>query len=101
MYGARRKEIGIRKVVGASKNSIVRLFLREVMILLGIAFLVSSSVAYWLMSQWLENFEERITLGWELISLALLLTVPVSALTMGYRNLMAANLNPVSVLKDE
>lgn len=101
MANAKRKEVGIRKVLGATLQQILSIFAREVSWLLVIAFLISGTVTYFLMNQWLEGFEYRITLGWEIILLALGITFVVSLVTMGSRSWGAARLNPVDVLKDE
>ncbi|MDW3194696.1 MAG: FtsX-like permease family protein [Cytophagales bacterium] len=101
MANAKRKEVGIRKVLGATLQQILSIFAKEVTWLLIIAFIVSGSVTYFLMSQWLEGFEYRISLGWEIILSAFVITIIVSAITMGTRSFGAARLNPVDVLKDE
>ncbi|MEP1032679.1 FtsX-like permease family protein [Ekhidna sp.] len=101
MANAKRKEIGIRKVVGAEIHQILRLFAKEVMLLLIIAFAISATGSYWLMKGWLEGFEYHITIGWEIITTALVVTGIVTTLTMGSRSISAARLNPVDVLKDE
>lgn len=101
MANAKRKELGIRKVMGASVQQILTIFAREVTWLLLIAFVVAGSVTYFLMNQWLEGFEYRISLGWEIMVTALGITLLVSVFTMGFRSLGAATLNPVDVLKDE
>lgn len=98
---AKRKEVGIRKVLGATIDQILSIFAKEIIWLLIIAFVVSGSVTYFLMSKWLEGFEYRISLGWEIMMIAFVVTVVVSAVTMGTRSFGAARLNPVDVLKDE
>ncbi len=101
MANVKRKEIGIRKVVGAEVKQILVIFLKEVAILLGIAFVISSVGGYFLMNGWLQGFEYRITLGWEVFVGALIATSFVALMTMGSRTFAAARLNPVEVLKDE
>ena len=101
MANAKRKEIGIRKVVGANIQQILVLFAKEVIFLLIISFAISSAASYWLMNSWLEGFEYHITLGWEILLGALLATSFISMFTMGSRSLAAAKTNPVAVLKDE
>lgn len=98
---AKRKEVGIRKVLGATVQQILSIFAKEVTWLLLIAFVVAGSVTYFLMSQWLEGFEYRISLGWEIILIAFVITIVVSVVTMGTRSFGAARMNPVDVLKDE
>lgn len=101
MANAKRKEIGIRKVVGAEIRQILLLFAKEVVLLLGIAFVLSASASYWLMNSWLEGFEYHVNIGWEILLGALLATTIISIFTMGSRSLAAARINPVVVLKDE
>lgn len=101
MANAKRKEIGIRKVVGADILQILVLFAKEVILLLIISFAISSAASYWLMNSWLEGFEYHITIGWEILLGALLATSLISILTMGSRSLAAAKMNPVVVLKDD
>ncbi|WP_425392418.1 ABC transporter permease [Ekhidna sp.] len=101
MANSKKKEIGIRKVVGAEVMQIIRIFLKEVMVILTIAFLIAASAGYWLMNQWLNGFEYRITFGWEIIAAALGSILLIAVVTMGYRSYAAATINPVDVLKDE
>ncbi len=101
LANSKRKEIGIRKVIGATIAQILSLFAKEVTWLLLIAFVISGTATYFLMNLWLEGFEYRITIGWEIILSALVATVLVSLMTMGTRSLNAAKVNPVDVLKDE
>ncbi|MEO9481906.1 MAG: FtsX-like permease family protein [Ekhidna sp.] len=101
MANAKRKEIGIRKVVGAELHQILKLFAKEVVLLLIIAFAISASASYWLMNSWLEGFEYHIVIGWEIITAALISTGLITAITMGSRSIAAARLNPVEILKDE
>ncbi|MEQ9465769.1 MAG: FtsX-like permease family protein [Ekhidna sp.] len=101
MANAKKKEIGIRKVVGAEVIQIIRIFLKEVVVILIVAFLIASSVGYWLMNQWLNGFEYRITFGWEILVAALASILLIALSTMGYRSYKAATINPVDVLKDE
>lgn len=101
MANAKRKEVGIRKVLGATIQQILSIFAKEVSWLLIIAFVISGSVTYFMMSQWLSGFEYRIDIGWEVLLLALAITLLVSLVTMGTRSFGAARLNPVDVLKDE
>lgn len=98
----RTKEIGIRKVLGASVFQILALLSREFMILLAISFVVGSGVAAYAMSQWLNDFEYRI----DLFSPSVFIIGGISAtfvawLTMSAQSLKAARSNPVNSLKDE
>lgn len=101
LANAKRKEVGIRKVLGATIQQILSLFAREVTWLLIVAFVIAGTGTYFLMGQWLEGFEYRIEIGWEIIVSALVVTLLVCIVTMGTRSMGAARLNPVDVLKDE
>jgi putative ABC transport system permease protein len=95
------KEVGIRKVLGASTGNIIYLFSKEFIILIGIAFLIAAPSAYYLMNQWLENFAYKIEMGAGLFLLTILCSVTVALLTVGYKAIKAAVTNPVKSLKYE
>jgi predicted permease len=95
------KEVGIRKVLGASIQSILYLFSKEFTILVGVAFLVSVPVAYYFMQQWLQGFYYHIDMGWETFMLAIILSLVVAWLTVGYKAVRAAMANPVKSLRAE
>jgi len=102
-YAAERrtKEIGIRKVLGASVGSIVQLLSREFMILVALANLIAWPVAYYAMSKWLENFAYRISMGWKTFLLAGLLTFLIALATVSYQSIRAALANPTDSLRYE
>jgi hypothetical protein len=95
------KEIGIRKVLGASVSSIVLLFSREFTLLTGVAFLLSAPTGYLVMHRWLDGFYYHIELGWGVFAGTLLLSLVVAWVTVGYKALRAATVNPVNSLKQE
>ena len=101
MANAKRKEIGIRKVVGASVGQILGLFGKEIFSVLSISFVLAATATYYVMQLWLEGYAYRIQIGWQIIAFSLLLTLAITVLTMGYRSFRAARLNMVDVLKDE
>ncbi len=101
MANAKRKEIGIRKVVGASVSQILGLFGKEILTILSISFVVAAGITYYVMQQWLETYAHRIDIDWQIVAFSLLLTVGITVFTMGYRSFKAARLNMVDVLKDE
>lgn len=101
MLGRKVKEIGIRKVLGASVVSIVHLFSKEFIYLVAIAFCIAAPVAYYFTSNWLENFAFRIDLGLGLFLLAMLTALLLALLTVGIKALRAATANPVDSLRDE
>lgn len=95
------KEVGIRKVLGASVQSILYLFSREFTMLIGIAFLISMPVAYYFMQRWLEGFHYHTNMGWEIFVLAIVLSLVIAWATVGYKAVRAAMANPVKSLKAE
>jgi predicted permease len=97
----RTKEVGIRKVLGASVGRIVLLFSREFTFLIGIAFIIATPVAYYFMKQWLENFTYRINLGASIFLVAILFSIVIAWLTVGWRAIRAARANPVRSLRTE
>lgn len=101
MVTQRTKEIGMRKVLGASMGSILWLFNQEFARLIAIAFLLAAPVAWWVMSQWLKSFEYRIDFGPSIFVIALLATVVVAVLTVSYQSIKAALVNPVKSLRSE
>ena len=101
MVTQRTKEIGVRKVLGASLGSILWLFNREFARLIVVAFLVAAPAAWWVMSQWLKSFEYRIDIGPSIFVAALLATVIVAVLTVSYQSIKAALMNPVKSLRSE
>ncbi|HET9280205.1 MAG TPA: FtsX-like permease family protein, partial [Flavitalea sp.] len=97
----RTKEIGIRKVLGGTITHILWIFSREFFVLLGIAFLVSVPVAWWLMNNWLQDFQFRVSISPWIFIISILISVLVAALTVGYRSMRAAVMNPVKSLRSE
>lgn len=97
----RSKEIGIRKVLGATVSSIVVLLSRDFIKLVIIAFLVAAPVSWILMNDWLMNFEYRVNIAWWILGAAALASVLISIATVGFRGLKAALMNPAEVLKNE
>lgn len=97
----RKKEVGVRKVLGASVGNIVYLFSREFTILILIAFAVAAPIAWYMMSQWLNNFNYRINIGVWVFVLAMLVSVVIAWVTVGYKSVKAALVNPVKSLRSE
>ena len=97
----RTKEIGVRKVLGASVSSITLLLTKDFIILVLIAFLIASPIAWWFSKQWLENYANRIDLGLWFFLVAGLLAIAIAMLTVGSRTLKAAMLNPAKSLRTE
>ncbi|HEX3072470.1 MAG TPA: FtsX-like permease family protein, partial [Ignavibacteriales bacterium] len=95
------KEIGVRKVLGASVAGITALLSNEFLVLLGISFTIAWPLSYYYMSKWLERYPERISLGFGIFIPAALIAFVISAATISYRALKAASANPVESLKYE
>jgi putative ABC transport system permease protein len=101
MVTQRMKEVGVRKVLGASVESILWLFSREFIQLIGISFVLAAPTAWWAMNGWLKNFEYKISLTPVIFVLALLVTVVVALLTVSFQSVKAALTNPVNSLRNE
>jgi putative ABC transport system permease protein len=98
----RTKEIGIRKVLGASVASILALLNREFLLLILIAFIIAIPIALWQLSHWLEsNFVYHITISIGMVSLAGVIALLISLLTISFHSLKAAINNPVKAIKYE
>ncbi|KYG72595.1 hypothetical protein AWW68_16965 [Roseivirga spongicola] len=101
MANQKTKEIGIRKVLGASVNQILNLFSKELLVLIGIAFLLAAPLGYYLMNDWLSGFEFRIGLSVWVFAAAIGFTLLIGAITTGLRSFRAATSNPVDSLRSE
>ncbi len=97
----RTKEIGIRKVMGASAARIVVLVSKEFLLLVLIAFVVAAPAAYFAMSRWLQNFAYRIDISWWLFAFAGGLALIIALLTVSTQAIRAALANPVEALRYE
>lgn len=97
----RTKEIGIRKVLGASLQSILSLLSKDFVKLVIIAGIPALPLAYWAMHQWLQNYAFRIDISWWLLALPLLLVLLLALLTVSFHTIRAALTNPVESLRYE
>lgn len=101
MAAQKTKEVGIRKVLGASIGHIVYMFSGEFTLLIAIAFLLAAPVAWYIMSDWLQNFEFRINMGIGVFALAIIVSLVIGWITVGYKAVRAAVVNPVKALRTE
>ena len=97
----RIKEVGIRKVLGASIGSIVYLFSKEFIALISIAFLVAAPLAWYFMHNWLQDYAFRINISWWIFITGGLISIIIALATVSYRAIRAAVVNPVSSLRSE
>ena len=97
----RTREVGIRKVIGASTASLVRLLSGDFMIPVLIGNLISWPFAWWAIHKWLQEFTYKIEIGWWVFALSLALTGVIALLTIGFRCLRTARANPVKSLRSE
>jgi putative ABC transport system permease protein len=97
----RNKEIGIRKVLGASVSSIVRLLSREFVWLVGFSLVLAIPIAWWAMNKWLQGFAYRVPLSWWMFVLAGGLAVLIALLTVSFQAIRAAIANPIRALRSE
>ncbi len=97
----RTREIGIRKVMGATVMGIIRLLSRDFLLLIGLAMLIAFPISWWAMHRWLQDFAYRISIGWEVFVLAALLATGIAVLTVSFQAVKAALANPVRSLRSE
>lgn len=101
MVEQRTREIGIRKVLGATATQIMTLFSKDFLILVGIGFLISVPLAWYAMSNWLQNFAYQIDLGWSLFLIAGAATLIIAFATVSWQAIQAAKLDPAESIRAE
>ncbi|APQ16983.1 ABC transporter permease [Maribacter hydrothermalis] len=97
----KKKEIGVRKVLGASVQSVVKLLTKNFIKLVLIAFVVASPIAYYFISRWLEGFTYRIEIKWWVFLISGAFALMITILTVGLQSLKSAVVNPVKSLRSE
>ncbi len=97
----RTKEIGVRKVLGASVGSIVTLLSTDFLKLVAVAILIASPLAWYAMDKWLDDFAYRIDIAWWMFALAGLLAAGIALFTVSFQSVKAALMNPVESLRSE
>jgi len=97
----RTKEIGIRKVLGASVTGVVGLLSKEFIKLVSIAILIASPIAWWAANKWLQDFAYRINIGWGIFVSAGVIALLIAMLTVSFQAVKAAAANPVRSLRTE
>ncbi|WP_299903047.1 ABC transporter permease [uncultured Aquimarina sp.] len=97
----RTKEIGIRKVLGASTAIIVKILSKDFIKLIVFAFCIATPIAWWFMSSWLRDFAFRIQLNWWVFALTGIITLLVAIITLSFQTIRAAVANPIKSLKTE
>jgi putative ABC transport system permease protein len=97
----RIKEIGVRKVLGASVTSITALLSKDFLMLVFVSFLIAAPLSWWAMHTWLQDYNYRITISWWVFALAAVLSSLIAILTVSYQAIKAALSNPVKSLRSE
>lgn len=95
------KEVGVRKVLGASASSIVYLFSSEFTLLIALSFLIATPVSYYFMNEWLQSFHYHINIEWGVFAISLVASVFLAWITVSYKAIKAATANPVNSLRSE
>jgi putative ABC transport system permease protein len=101
MVEQRTREIGIRKVLGASVSSVLLLVSKEFMGMVGMAFLIAVPVSWWGMNQWLREFAYRVTVSWWVFPLAGMAALALAIVTVSFQAAKAATSNPIASLRSE
>jgi putative ABC transport system permease protein len=101
MAEQRNKEIGIRKVLGASVSGITTMLSKDFIKLVMISIVIASPIAWWAMTKWLQDFAYRISISWWMIATAGLVAIIIALITISFQSIKAALMNPVRALRSE
>ena len=101
MMEQRRKEIGIRKVLGASTHSVAGMLSREFLGLVGVAFLIAIPISWYFLHRWLDNFLYKTSIAWWIFPLAGVAVLGIAMATVGLQTMRAAAVSPVEALRSE
>ncbi len=97
----RKKEIGVRKVLGASVTGIAQLLSKDFLKLVAVSIVIATPVAWWAMSKWLQSFTYRVAISWWMFALAGVIAICIALLTVSFQAIKAAVANPVKSLRTE
>jgi putative ABC transport system permease protein len=97
----RTKELGIRKVLGASALNIIGLLSKNFLLLVIISSVIAFPIAWWAMNDWLEDFPYRVTIGWWVFGIAIVAAMAIALLTVSFQAIKAALISPVRSLRTE
>ena len=97
----RSKEIGVRKVLGASVTGIVQLLSKDFVKLIFISIVIATPIAWWTMNKWLQSFSYRVAISWWMFALAGVIAITITLLTVSFQAIKAAIANPVKSLRTE
>lgn len=101
LFQQRTKEVGIRKVLGASAVNIAMLLTRDFVKLMAAAFIIASPIAWWAMHEWLQEFAFRISISWWMFLFAAMVAIVVALITISFQAIKVAIANPVKSLRNE
>ena len=97
----RIKEIGVRKVLGASVTGIVTLLSKDFLKLVGISIVIASPAAWWIMNKWLQDFAYRTNISWTVFVITTITALLIALITISFQAIRAAIVNPVKSLRTE